>query len=417
MSAARRKGKKAPSKAPVDKPPYRVPLMTEIEAIPWNGYTVASTFSGTGGSCLGYRMAGFRVLWANEFTPSAQESYKLNHPDSLLDTRDIRKVDPAEILEAIGLASGELDIFDGSPPCDSFSMSGSRDKAWGKEKRYGKGKQRTDDLFFEYSRLLEGLKPKIFVAENVSGLVKGKAKGYFQIIMRDLKSKGYRVKARLLDAQWLGVPQLRQRIIFVGVREDLVNLDGEPLMPAHPPPLPYRYTIRDAMPWIDGDSDDYEVRFKSDGHGYEIGDRPAPTIQATPGGGAYSNHRFEMESGDSSIDGTTIAKEWDKLAPGQQSDKYFNLVKTHPEKPCPTVTKTGGDHRGTATVTHPFERRKFTIAELRRLSGFPDDFKLAGSYGEQWYRLGYSVPPVMMAAIASTVRDEVLGRMKLKGNR
>ena len=76
--------------------------MAEIAAVPDNGLRVVSTFSGCGGSCLGYRMAGYRVLWASEFIPAAAETYRANHPDTILDTRDIRKVQPEEILEAIG---------------------------------------------------------------------------------------------------------------------------------------------------------------------------------------------------------------------------------------------------------------------------------------------------------------------------
>lgn len=226
-----------------NKPPYRVPLMSEIQQIPWNGYKVASTFSGTGGSCLGYRMAGFRVVWANEFIANAQQCYKLNHPDSILDTRDIRTVQADEILSATGLKRGELDLFDGSPPCDSFSTAGKRDKGWGKSKAYmgGERHQRTDDLTWEWLRILEGLQPKTFVMENVSGLVKGRAKGMFKLILKDARAAGYRVKCRVLDAQWLGVPQARQRTIFVGVRKDL---EADPV---HPSPLPYRYSVRDAL--------------------------------------------------------------------------------------------------------------------------------------------------------------------------
>ena len=76
------------------KPPYRVLSMVEIEAIPWNGLTVVSTFSGCGGSCLGFRMAGFKTLWASEFIPAAAEVYRLNHPGVILDTQDIRQVQP-----------------------------------------------------------------------------------------------------------------------------------------------------------------------------------------------------------------------------------------------------------------------------------------------------------------------------------
>ncbi len=139
-----------------NKPTYRVPSMAEIQALEPNGYKVVSTFSGCGGSCLGYRMAGYKVLWASEFIPAAQESYKANHPDSILDKKDIRQVQPEEILEATGLGMGELDVLDGSPPCASFSTAGKCERSWGQVKQYSDTKQRTDDLFFEYARNLEG---------------------------------------------------------------------------------------------------------------------------------------------------------------------------------------------------------------------------------------------------------------------
>src|SRR3954468_11347825 len=124
----------------IAKPPFRIPPMPEIDAIPWNGLTVASTFSGTGGSCLGYRMAGYRVAWANEFVPEAQRSYKANaRPGSIMDGRDIRTVKASEILAAIGMARGDLDLFDGSPPCQAFSTAGQRDKKWGTDKTYEHG--------------------------------------------------------------------------------------------------------------------------------------------------------------------------------------------------------------------------------------------------------------------------------------
>src|SRR5689334_7614439 len=98
--------------------------MAEIAALPWNGFNVASTFSGCGGSSLGYRMAGFRVRWASEFVPAARQTYRANAaPHTIIDGRDIRQVDPQEILTAIDMESGELDLLDGSPPCSSFSMA------------------------------------------------------------------------------------------------------------------------------------------------------------------------------------------------------------------------------------------------------------------------------------------------------
>lgn len=95
--------------------------------MPGNGLSLVSTFSGGGGSCLGYRMAGYRVLYASEFIPEAQKTYRLNHPGVYLDTRDIRQVTPESILEIVGKRPGEIDLFDGSPPCCAFSVCGKRE--------------------------------------------------------------------------------------------------------------------------------------------------------------------------------------------------------------------------------------------------------------------------------------------------
>jgi len=377
------------------KPPYRVPLMAEIVALPWNGLKVASTFSGCGGSCTGYRMAGFKVVWANEFVPAAQDSYRANmEPDCVLDGRDIKNVKPEEILAATGLAKGELDLFDGSPPCQAFSTAGRREKGWGQAKAYEHGaKQCNETLFDEYIRLLRGLMPKVFVAENVSGLVKGTAKGYFLEILAALKASGYRVTCRVCDAQWLGVPQQRQRTIFVGVREDL-GLD-----PVHPKPLSYRYSVRDALPWIINAIQDPRGQFAIQ----EASDKPCFTITA----GSACPIKVEAET---DISRFAIGAEWDKLKPGEQSEKYFSLAKPSLDGPCPTITATAGTVQGAAGVCRPTEKRKFAIAELKRICAFPDDFILTGSYTQQWERLGNSVPPVMMFHIASAIRDGILAR-------
>lgn len=321
------------------KPPYRVPTMQEIREIPWNGLKVASTFSGCGGSCTGYRMAGYKVVWANEFVPAAQASYKANAAeDCYLDCRDIRDVKPEEILSRIGIRQGELDLFDGSPPCQAFSTAGKRDKGWGKNKTYEHGaKQQNEKLFDEYIRLLRGLMPKTFVAENVSGLIKGTAKGYFLEILRELKESGYRVACKVLDAQWLGVPQQRQRTIFVGVREDLKK------EPVYPKPLSYQYSLKEALPWVK--SSVFDPRGK------------------------------------------------------------FNVQQNNGASPHCCITLANKTHIKITTETG---RRKFTVSELKRICAFPDDFILCGSYSQQWERLGNSVPPVMMRAVAEVIRDKIL---------
>lgn len=356
------------------KPDYRVPTMKEIEQIPHNGFYVVSTFSGAGGSCLGYRMAGFKVLYANEFIPAAQETYKANHPDSYLDTRDIRQVTAKEILEITGLKEGEIDIFDGSPPCASFSTAGKREAGWGKVKKYSDTEQRVDDLFFEYARLLRGLQPKVFIAENVSGLVKGTAKGYFKLIMQELKSCGYRVKASVLNAKWLGVPQSRERLIFIGVRDD-IGID-----PVFPKPFKYFYTLKDAFENLPKENEKQAEELRNVAKKYK-----------------WYKVLKKLEKNPSKIlKGSSV-----------MNGSYFNLSRLSFDHPSDTICQANGQ-MNTSGNCHPLEDRKLTIYELKRICSFPDDFVLTGTFEQQWERLGRAVPPLMMKEIAKTVEREIL---------
>lgn len=353
---------------------YKIPSMKEIEAIPWNGYNVVSTFSGGGGSCLGYRMAGYRVLWANEFVEEARNCYRLNHPNTILDGRDIREVTPEDILAAIGKKKGEIDLFDGSPPCCAFSTSGKREDAWGKVRSYSDNKAQTiEDLFEEYIRLLDGLQPKTFIAENVSGMVKGKAVGYFKHYIEEMRQCGYKVHAKLLNAKWLGVPQSRERVIFVGVREDL-NRE-----PTHPKPLSYVYTLKDALEGLPEEKEERE-RLVEELSRYKAGKilKEIPKNPKRPFSGS-------------------------KIMNGS----WFNLVRESMYSPCSTICQMNGA-KGFSGNCHPLEDRKFTIAELKRITSVPDDFILTGDYQQQWERLGRMVPPKMMYYVAKELQLKVL---------
>jgi len=352
----------------MDKPPYVIPSMKEINAIPKNGYKAISTFSGCGGSSLGYKLAGFDLIWANEFVEKAQEVYLLNHPKTHLNLADIRTLTAEDILRETKLKKFDLDLCDGSPPCASFSTAGKRHKHWGKDKKYSSKVQQTDDLFFEYARIVKGLMPKVFVAENVSGLIKGSAKGYFIEIMSTLKSIGYEVSCKLLNAKWLGVPQSRERTIFVGVRKDLG------LKPVHPKPLNYIYTMNDALPHLRDKTPPYLIEpetFK---------------YIATP---CYAN-------------------EYEKLQVGERSKKFFQLEKANPNKPMFSMCATNAR---SASQVHPYVKRKFAIAELKKLSSFPEDFILTGKYSDQWERIGRAVPPLMMYQVAKTVKEQILDKL------
>lgn len=195
-----------------------------------NAPTVISTFAGAGGSSLGYSMAGYRELLAVEWDNNAVETFKLNFPDVPVYHGDIAKLSVDQCLAMAGIQAGELDVLDGSPPCQGFSTA---------------GKRVLDDprnqLFREYVRLLRGLQPKVFVMENVSGMVKGKMKLVFVEILKELKVSGYQVSARLLNAMYFNVPQSRQRMIFIGVRNDLGVVPSHPVAESRP------LSIKDAL--------------------------------------------------------------------------------------------------------------------------------------------------------------------------
>lgn len=329
----------------------QVPTMARINARP-KLFKGISSFSGCGGSSTGVKMAGGDVLVATEFIKPAVETYRANHKGTIVLDSDIRQVDWDAVRKDLKLKRGQLDFSEGSPPCKSFSTSGTRSNDWGKEKLYSENVyQRTDDLFYEEMRKIEAFMPKVFVCENVKGMVEGDAKGYFIEILRDLKAIGYSVKAQVLNAAYMGVPQARERVIFVGVRDDLVRKGFEPVFPK---PMKYVVNVNDVLPHI------AYVKSKIKGQlAYVPASIPSPTIVASDG----------------------------------------------------TNSETAGFSSGGFIETLEGERRKYTIDELKKIFTFPEDFIFTGNYKQQFERLGRSVPPLMMFKIVRKIRQEILEKL------
>ena len=184
-----------------------------------NDYNIFGTFICGGGSTMGYKLAGFNHLGGVEIDPPIADIYKTNHKPKYLFTEDIRKFNektdlPKELFN--------LDILDGSPPCSTFSMAGSREKAWGKEKvfREGQTKQSLDDLVFVYCDTIIKLQPKVFLLENVKGIIQGNAKVYSKNIVKKMTDAGYTVQVFCLNAASMGVPQKRERVFFIGHKKE-----------------------------------------------------------------------------------------------------------------------------------------------------------------------------------------------------
>jgi DNA (cytosine-5)-methyltransferase 1 len=200
-------------------PNYRWNL-TDLDKVEKNNLKVFSTFACGGGSTMGYKLAGFDVIGANDIDPEMAWHYKENHKPKYYYLEDIRKFRQRDDLPK---ELYELDILDGSPPCSSFSMAGSREKDWGKKKvfREGQSSQTLDDLFFDFIELARKLQPKVVIAENVKGLIQGNAKGYVKKIINLFNVSGYDVQLFLLNAATMGVPQERERVFFICRRKDL----------------------------------------------------------------------------------------------------------------------------------------------------------------------------------------------------
>jgi DNA (cytosine-5)-methyltransferase 1 len=317
-----------------------------------NAPTVISTFAGCGGSSLGYSMAGFRELLAIEWDENATQTFKLNFPDVPIIQDDIAKLAVEQILEFTKLQSGELDVFDGSPPCQGFSTAGKRVM-----------NDPRNSLFKEYIRLLRGLKPKVFVMENVSGMVKGKMKLIFVEILRELKLSGYKVSARLMNTMYFDVPQSRQRLIFIGVRNDLK------IEPSHPKSNNKIITVLIALQDLKTDTSEAYIRTPDYIKKY------LPLMKDGESACKYSN-------------GTS----------------YFNHKRNWKNRPSRTILKTPDTY-------HHKENRLLTKEELKRLASFPDAFIFIGNLTNYYNRIGNSVPPLFMRAIASHIKNEILDKI------
>ena len=314
--------------------------------------TVVSTFAGGGGSLTGYLMAGYRDLLAVEWDGNAVATLRANYPDLDIYHGDIAKLTVDEVLERTGLKPGDLDILDGSPPCQGFSTAGKRVMD-----------DPRNQLFREYVRLLRGLRPKVFVMENVSGMAKGKMKLIFVEILKELKGSGYRVSAKLLNAMYFHVPQSRERMIFIGVRDDL------DIEPSHPGAESRPVTVGEA--WVNVPYNDPP----------RLSPKLASIIPDIPVWG----------------DG------------GDVTGSFFSTKRLSFKHPSRTLIK--GNIGSRACYVHPAEDRAITGAEIRRIAAFSDDYVMPGNYKNLMERIGNSVPPLFMEAIARHIRVEILARV------
>lgn len=315
---------------------------------------VFSTFSCGGGSTMGYKRAGFHVLGNVEIDPKINDIYITNHKPQLNYCEDLRLFNQRDDLPE---ALYNLDILDGSPPCTSFSTVGVRDRDWGKEKKFREGQavQTLDDLFFVFLDTVEKLQPKVVVAENVPGIVTGKAKGYTKLIIERFKQEGYEVQVFALNSAHMDVPQARHRVFFIanrcGFKPLKMNFAGDPIL------------FKDVR----------------DEEGIELRDG---TMKALLEYAKDSDRKMSEVS---------------KRITGKQS--YYSTVMIHDKQVAPTITSSG-------TYLRMCDKKRLTDQDFRRVQSFPEDYNFKKQSAQ--YVCGMSVPPNMMANVATEIYDQWL---------
>ena len=326
--------------------------------MPRNGCTVFGTFVCGGGSTMGYRLAGFNHLGGVELTEHYSRLYKENHSPSLFYEQDIRVFNkrkdlPSELFN--------LDLLDGSPPCASFSTAGARERLWDKTKDYEGTKQKTDDLLQHYADTVLMLSPKVFLTENVSGLIRANAKWYLKEFVKRFEGK-YKVQIFSLNAASMGVPQMRQRVFIIGLRND--------------------FTLPDLV-----------LKFNEPQISFET------ATKEFWGLGGESIERF------------AIFKQWKEIDfPNENSHKKrFSMVRPFLNKPCNTLTESASNN-GAASVCHPLQPRKLNKYEVSALQSYPLDYNFLDQ--NPLSCIGRSVPPVMTAQISHQIYLQWLIKIK-----
>lgn len=335
------------------------------KGIDYHGAKVFSCFACGGGSTMGYKLAGYDVIGCNEIDPRMAECYKANHSPRFCYVEPIqtfkRRDDlPPELYD--------LDVLDGSPPCSSFSMAGNREKDWGKEKKFreGQANQVLDTLFFDFIDLAERLQPKVVIAENVKGMLLGDAQSYVSKVLDAFNRAGYYVDFKLLDASTMGVPQRRERAFFYAIRKDLYRGEFSDLFGTRPV-LDLDF-IEEAIP--------FKSITKDDGSEWVMKDSVKDMWKEMSSNGLYGGMDCVHPKG-----------------------SFFAEIVANPSIPCATIT-------GNGWIYSPFEPRKLNRLEFCRVGAFPLDYNFGDNKPE--YLIGMSVPPVMMAQIATRVYEQWL---------
>jgi DNA (cytosine-5)-methyltransferase 1 len=315
--------------------------------------TVASLFSGAGGMDLGFVKAGFNIIWANDNDPDSVETYALNLGRYII-LDDVETIDSNEIPDA--------DIIIGGFPCQGFSVA-NVDRS---------SSDPRNKLYKNFARILADKKPKIFLAENVKGILSLEKGEVFRLILREFSSVGYNCQYALLNAADYGTPQIRERVFIVGIRKDLDSNIDFPPKATHS-----KYPDHTLKSWVSISEALSKIPDPDQNH-------------------SLNNHvcsKFKLKF-----------------------NGYLSHRPVDPRKPSPTITARGDNKGGAVIIHHPNNERRLTCREAAYLQDFPLDFKFAGSMTSVYRQIGNAVPVSLAQSIAQVIKDYFEGHRRIPNN-
>lgn len=321
---------------------------------------IVSLFAGCGGLDLGFERAGFTVVWANEFDATIHETFRINHPNTILNTSDIRDLSASDIPDCDGIIGG--------PPCQSWSLGG---KCLGIDDERGK-------LVYDYIRIVEGKHPKFFIMENVAGMVSERHMASFRSFLKMFQDIGYNVKYELMNAADYEIPQDRQRIIIVGIRNDIDS--------------PYVFPP--------AKTDKHVTLAKAIGN---INEPPRPYLNETVDNHYTSilNHDYFIGEYDKKFMARNRVRAWDEVSYTIQAQAKNEPL--HPQAPKMVYIT---DNERTFKKGYEHLYRRLSVRECARIQSFPDSFRFVYSNVQDGYKMvGNAVPPRLAYYLAVSIKE------------
>lgn len=372
--------------------------------------TAISLFCGAGGCSLGFKQAGYSILYANDNDVAAVETYKANFPETKCFPEDIDELNFDDIMSTLNLKKGELDVLIGGPPCQGFSTAGTR--FWDDPR---------NNLLNSYIDALKTLSPKWFLMENVEGLLTSNKGIYIFEAAKAFIDLGYDIKIEKVYSQEYGIPQRRKRVLIVGNRighnfkmpEPTLKVSGQIFrnsdvtishaISSLPQATNNKSDVLEVIKTVAVDNFDRLLRDNAS----EIRDHFSPKIQ-----GIKLERISSLKQGQTmkdlppSLQHDSFKKRANRrVSDGTPTEKRggapSGIKRLHLNEPCLTITGAA-----TSELIHPTEDRPLTIREAARIQTFPDSFNFCGNASQKIQQVGNAIPPILARIFAEHIKDD-----------